>query len=228
MQDVQLYQQLLGLSGPWEVGRVTLKREAQEIEVEVRCLETVWGCPTCGKQMQGHGQEERRWRHLDSCQFKTIVVCAVPRLRCLEHGPQQVVVPWAGPRARFTHLFERLAIDVLLECSVLGACELLGISWAEADGIKQRAVVRGLARKPASAPARHLYVVFHLSCLASAKREDEPSLGLQAKGRRRGCDRSPLGLFESATQPDPSALLRPELEPLPERRLKHASSYPQE
>ena len=41
MQDIQLYQQLLGLSGPWAVGRVTLKREAQEIEVEVRCLETV-------------------------------------------------------------------------------------------------------------------------------------------------------------------------------------------
>ena len=154
MQDIQLYQQLLGLSGPWDVSRVTLKREAQEIEVEVRCLERVWGCPTCGKQMQGHGQEERRWRHLDSCQFKTIVVCTVPRVRCLEHGTQQVAVPWAEPRARFTRLFERLAIDVLLECSILGACELLGISWAEADGIKQRAVVRGLARKPVSAPAR--------------------------------------------------------------------------
>ena len=154
MQDIQLYQQLLGLSGPWEVSRVTLKREAQEMEVEVRCLETVWGCPTCGQQMQGHGQEERRCRHLDSCQFKTIVVCAVPRVRCLEHGTQQVAVPWAERLSRFTRLFERLAIDVLLECSVLGTCELLGISWAEADGIKQRAVVRGLARKPRSAPAR--------------------------------------------------------------------------
>ena len=154
MQDIQLFQQLLGLSGPWAVVRVTMKREAQEIEVEVRCLETVWGCPTCGKQMQGHGQEERRWRHLDSCQFKTLIVCAVPRVRCLEHGTQQVAVPWAERRSRFTRLFERLAMDVLLECSVLGAGELLGISWAEADGIKQRAVARGLARKPVSAPAR--------------------------------------------------------------------------
>ena len=154
MQDIQLYERLLGLSRPWEVSRVTLKREAQEIEVEVRCIESVWGCPTCGRQMQGHGHEHRRWRHLDSCQFKTIVVCEVPRVRCLEHGSQQVSVPWADPRARFTRLFERLAIDVLLECSVLGACELLGISWAEADGIKQRAVARGLARKPVSAPAR--------------------------------------------------------------------------
>ena len=154
MQDRQLYEQLLGVSAPWEVGRVTLNREAQEIEVEVRCLETQWGCPTCGQRMQGHGHEERRWRHLDSCQFKTIVVCAVPRVRCPEHGTQQVAVTWAEPRSRFTRLFERLAIDVLLECSVLGACDLLRISWDEADGIKQRAVTRGLARKPASTPAR--------------------------------------------------------------------------
>lgn len=154
MKDIQLYEQLLGLSGPWEVSRVTLNREGQEIEVEVRCVETVWGCPTCGQRMQGHGHEERRWRHLDSCQFKTIIVCAVPRVRCPDHGSEQVALPWAEPRSRFTRLFERLAIDVLLECSVLGACELLAISWAEADGIKQRAVARGLARKPASTPAR--------------------------------------------------------------------------
>jgi len=31
--------------------------------------------------------------------------------------------------------------------SIRGACELLRISWDEADGIKQRAVKRGLARK---------------------------------------------------------------------------------
>jgi transposase len=44
-------------------------------------------------------------------------------------------------------LFERLAIDVMRECSVSAACDILRISWDEADGIKQRAVQRGLARK---------------------------------------------------------------------------------
>ena len=143
MQDIELYQQLLGVSAPWAVVQVTLQREAQEMEVEVRCHETEWGCPTCGQRMQGHGHEERRWRHWDSCQFKTRVVGAVPRGRCPEQGSQQVAVPWAAPRSRFPRLFERLASDVLLACSVLGAWELLGISWAEADGIKQRAVARG-------------------------------------------------------------------------------------
>jgi transposase len=58
-----------------------------------------------------------------------------------------VAVPWAEKYARFSRLFERLAIDVMQECSLRGACELLRISWDEADGIKQRAVQRGLARK---------------------------------------------------------------------------------
>ena len=133
---------------------MTLKREAQELEVEGRCLAPVWGCPTCGTQRPGHGQEERRWRPLDRCQFEPLVGCAGPRGRGLEPGPQQVAGPWAVPRARCPRLFERLAIEVLLACSGLGPCELLGISWAEADGIQPRAVVRGLARQPGSAPAR--------------------------------------------------------------------------
>jgi transposase len=65
-----------------------------------------------------------------------------------------VAVPWAGKYDRFSRLFERLAIDVMLECSTSGACEILGISWDEADGIKQRAVKRGLARKTPKVMAR--------------------------------------------------------------------------
>jgi transposase len=147
MKDIQLYQQILGLGEPWRVERVTLKPQEREIEVWVGFGETHWGCPECQQRMQIHDYQERRWRHLDSCQFKTIIVARVPLVRCAEHGTQSVAVPWAEKYARFTRLFERLAIDVMLECSMSGAAELLRISWDEADGIKQRAVARGLARK---------------------------------------------------------------------------------
>lgn len=147
MQDHQLYQQLLGLTDPWFVKQVTLKRNQGEVEVQVGCQETLWGCPTCGKRMHVHDHETRRWRHLDSCQFKTIIVSDVPRVKCEEHGTQVVTVPWAEKFGRFTKLFERFAIDVMLECSIAAACELLRVSWDEADGIKQRAVARGQARK---------------------------------------------------------------------------------
>jgi len=149
MQDTQLYQQILGLAAPWRVTGVTMKYAERTIEVAVACDEQVWGCPTCGQRAHLHDYETRRWRHLDSCQFKTILVAEVPRVKCEEHGTITVQVPWAEKHSRFTAFFERLAIDVLLDCSIKGACELLDISWDEAAGIKERAVKRGLARRKA-------------------------------------------------------------------------------
>ena len=58
---------------------------------------------------------------------------------------RQTRLPWAEPKARFTALFERLAIDVLRETDVLGATRILRISWDEAHHIMERAVARGLA-----------------------------------------------------------------------------------
>jgi hypothetical protein len=51
---------------------------------------------------------------------------------CPTHGVRQVRLPWAEVRARFTALFERLAIDVLQETDVRGATRILRISWDEA------------------------------------------------------------------------------------------------
>ncbi len=157
MNDTKLYEQILGLQPPWTVQSVTLKKAEGSIEVEVACAETLWGCPTCGKRMHAHGSERRRWRHLDSCQYRTILVADVPRVKCGEHGTQMVQVPWAEKHGRFTALFERLAIDLLQECSVSSACEILRIRWDEADGIKQRAVDRGLARRAAQ-PLKRLCI----------------------------------------------------------------------
>ena len=55
---------------------------------------------------------------------------------------------------RFTVLFERLAIDVLQECDVLGASRLLRLSWDETWHLMDRAVTRGLAAKPLTVSAR--------------------------------------------------------------------------
>ena len=64
-------------------------------------------------------------------------------MSCPAHGVKQIAVPWAEAGSQFTAWFERLAIDVLYECSVKGAAELLRLTWDEAWGIKERAVARG-------------------------------------------------------------------------------------
>lgn len=151
MQDVALYQQILGLTEPWKVKSVGLQVKECEVVVQVECTHKDWACPHegCSRRMHIHEWDTRRWRHLDSCQFKTILQADVPRVVCPEHGSVTVSVPWAEKHGRFTALFERLAIDLMQELSVAAACKILRISWDEADGIKQRAVDRGLRRKQA-------------------------------------------------------------------------------
>lgn len=108
----------MGLERPWHVTDVDLQLDDGEVVVSVEADRQLWGCPECGKKMCIHDYATRRWRHLDSCQFKTILEARVPRVKCMEHGTVTVKVPWAERHGRFTLLFERLALDVLRDCSI--------------------------------------------------------------------------------------------------------------
>src|SRR5213593_3504574 len=156
MRDVELYRHLLGLAAPWTVRSVELSIQEQRVDVWASHAEDVrWPCPECGTTVRLYDHsEERVWRHLDSCQFLTYLHAQPPRVECPTHGVRQVRLPWAEARARFTTLFERLAIDVLKETDVRGATRILRISWDEAWEIKRRAVARGRARRRPQAPAR--------------------------------------------------------------------------
>jgi len=150
-----LYATLLGLKAPWEITDVELQQPPGEVHIRVALPEgTLWVCPECGSAAPIHDHQERRWRHLDTCQFPTIVHARVPRLNCPTHGIKQLAVPWAEAGSRFTAMFEALAIDWLRHASVTAVSQQLRISWAEADGIMQRAVRRGLERRTLEAP-RH-------------------------------------------------------------------------
>lgn len=149
MRDTELYRHLLGIEKPWTVDRVELNVKEQRVDVWVEHGEGCrWACPECGTELAGYDHApERSWRHLDSCQFMTVLHARPPRVECPEHGVRQVTLPWAEPRSRFTLLFERFAIDVLKETDVLGATRILRISWDEAWHLLERAVERGKAAK---------------------------------------------------------------------------------
>jgi transposase len=154
VRDTELYRQLLGLESPWTVDRVELDMKTHRVDVFTKHERTkTWPCPECGRECGLHDHdEERTWRHLDSCGFGTYLRARVPRVKCADHGVRQVRVPWAEPGSRFTALFERFAIDVLLETSLTGGATVLRITWDEAHAIQARAVARGLARRPHVVP----------------------------------------------------------------------------
>lgn len=159
MRDVDLYQAVLGIHAPWRVSRVELALEEGQVDVWVEHDRGErFECPECATLCPVYDHApERTWRHLDTCQYRTLLHASSPRVRCDEHGVKQASVPWSEPKSRFTLLFERFAIDVLLATDVSKASNILRITWDEAWAIKRRAVERGQARRKASgepAPTR--------------------------------------------------------------------------
>jgi len=150
VQDKELYQQILGLSSPWTVSDVQLDHDSQEIRVRVEHPRGAkFCCPECSAELPCHDHAaERRWRHLDSCQFKTVLIARTPRVKCPEHGVRNATLPWAEKGSRFTIMFERFAIDVLMAAqTVKGAQGILRTSWDETWHILDKAVERGKSRK---------------------------------------------------------------------------------
>ena len=150
MLDKELYQQILGIGAPWHVSEVDLDASSQEVRIRVdHPRGTKFQCPECQTDLPCHDHgEERCWRHLDTCQFKTILVARVPRVKCPVHGVKSAPVPWAEKHSRFTISFEKFAIDVLLMTqSVTGGMSILGLKWDQTWNIVERAVARGKARK---------------------------------------------------------------------------------
>jgi transposase len=153
MHDRELFFKLLGLEAPWGVERVELDLNGQQVDVWLVHGEHRWRCGVCNEvcPLYDHG-EERRWRHLDTMQYRTVIHARPPRIECQEHGVRQVQLPWSEPLGRFTLLFERFAIEVLKAMGVSGAQRVLGLSWDEAWAIERRAVERGLERKQKQLP----------------------------------------------------------------------------
>jgi transposase len=167
MQDHELYRRILGIEAPWQVERVELQLQQGEVHVYLAHQnQPQWACSECGAlgPLYDH-QAERQWRHLDTCQYRTILHAAPPRTQCPEHGVRVVKLPWAEPGSRFTALFEALAITWLKHASQKAVAGQLQLSWDEIHGIMERAVKRGLARRQA---------------------EEIPKLGVDEKAFRKG------------------------------------------
>jgi transposase len=156
VKDTELYAQILGIGTPFTVARVELLVAKGNVSIWVEHEAGArFACPECNASCSLYDHaEERTWRHLDTCQLQTLLHARVPRVNCPEHGVRQARMPWAEPKSRFTLLFERFAIDVMLETDGSGAAKILGLSWDEVQHLKERAVARGRARKPHVLPKR--------------------------------------------------------------------------
>ena len=132
------------------VEAVNLDLAAQHVEIRLRAQVDTRGPkgPECGKwaALYGHAPE-RRWRHLDTMQFETVLVARTPRINRPEHGVKTIEVPWACKNSRFTLMFEAFAIRVLRACET--GAGLLRLDWRSAHQIM------GASRQTRPAASRH-------------------------------------------------------------------------
>src|ERR1700686_3402929 len=148
MNDRKLYERILGIMAPWQVELVELKLESGQVLIRVEGSSAALVCPECGERCPPYDSDERQWRHLDTCQYRTILIAKVPRVRCEKHGVRQVRVPWSEERSRFTALFEALVIDWLQASeSIAAVAKGMRLSWEQVSGIRSRAGARGLKRR---------------------------------------------------------------------------------
>jgi len=144
----------LGIEDPWRVTDVTLRLDEEHavvVTVEMDAT-AILLCPKCQSQGTRYDARKRRWCHLDTMQYRTVLVAEIPRVRCDKHGVLQIAVPWSDSGSRFTALFEALVIDWLKEASFTAVARQLSLSWDQVAGIQGRAVRRGLARREKQRP----------------------------------------------------------------------------
>ena len=115
MKDTALYEQLLGLKRPWSVKKVDLSLTEQRVVVEVVLKKgQVWADPTdATKRAHINGWRERQWRHLDTCQFETVIKARIPQLKFSDGAVEELTVPWAERYSRVTTLMAAFVMKLL-------------------------------------------------------------------------------------------------------------------
>jgi transposase len=158
MKDTTLYEHLLGIQTPWFVQSVDMAIEAQRITVRVALKpDQVWADPTCDHaRAHIHGWSERTWRHLDTCQFETLITARVPQLKYANGSVQELATPWADRYARITHLMEAFVLKLLQACpNTKSVCAVTRLSWSSVNAVMLKAVDCGLVARQAE-PIKHL------------------------------------------------------------------------
>lgn len=159
MKDTEFYQQILGLVAPWKVVEVNIEMEERQVHVRVAVdSKTKWADPRSKQAAHIHKWSERKWRHLDTCQFETFIVARVPSVKNPDGSVEEVAVPWAERFQRVTKLMAQAVIVWLEACgNVDKVAKLMRLDWSTVDRIMKSAVERGLERRQ-SEEIRHIGV----------------------------------------------------------------------
>ena len=154
----QFFDLILNLDPDWKVEKVVGDYRLKEVEIKITFIGKKVECPNtfemCG--IYDHSPE-RRWRHLDLFDYKTYIVCNLPRIKNEQEKVVTIIPPWASKSTRYTHQFEVKVIDILKATqNQTKTAELMNCSFNQVNRILHNSVKRGLERRPKDVAFKHL------------------------------------------------------------------------
>ena len=149
MQSTNFYSQILGISSPWKIVSVDLDMEGKRVVIRAEVDRKIkWGNPETQLSASLHKWTERSWRHLDTCQFETLITANVPSVKHQDGSIEEVSVPWAERYQRITKLLTQAVIVWLQACgNVSKVAEIMRLDWGTVNAIMKASVERGLLRR---------------------------------------------------------------------------------
>jgi transposase len=149
MDSTSFYSQILGITSPWKIVNVELDMKAKRVVIRVEVDRKIkWGHPETKLAASLHKWTERTWRHLDTCQFETLITANVPSVKHQDGSIEEVAVPWAERYQRITKMLAQAVILWLQACgNVSKVAEIMGLDWGTVNTIMKAAVERGLLRR---------------------------------------------------------------------------------
>ena len=139
MVTEQFFALLLDFGADWLVKEVASNLETNEVEIYIEYVGPA--------KIYDHAPL-RRWRHLDTMQFKSFINCRLPRLKSVAGKVGTLLPPWGEKHHRYTYLFENDVIDLLLATkNQTQTAKLLNCKFDVVNRIMHQAVERGLERR---------------------------------------------------------------------------------
>lgn len=145
----RFYGRLLGLEDGWVVSGVTADIHKGEVLIEVKCLLKEFTDPDTQDMCRLYDHVPmRRWRHLDTMQYKTYICCSLPRMMTPSGKVVTVAPCWAAHHERHTHLFEIAVIATLqATCNQSRTASLMRCGFNIVNRVLHRSTERGMARR---------------------------------------------------------------------------------
>jgi len=161
MLTEQFFNLLLDLDENWSVQDIAVNDDDEEVFIKVSYVGHQVREPD-SKVMRGiyDHAPERKWRHLDTLQYKTYIQCRLPRVKTDDGNVITIIPPWASKHGRHSYLFECFAIDLLrVTKNQTKTAELLRCSFNVINRLMHASTQRGLARRDLDhQPLNHLSI----------------------------------------------------------------------